>query len=415
MKINNYKKTFLISLGAAFEYYDFIVYALMAHYLIHIFFKGSGLESLIHYLHTFALGYIVRPLGGILFGLISDKYGRKSSFLIIIILMSIATLTMGLLPMNSSSSLYLLILARVVQGIAFGGEVSNAITFVQESNNRDSTHGGILTSAITFGSIMALFTIYLLTSFLSEKQIISWGWRVPFLFGGTMVLCCYWVRKDLVETSEYMKTMSEKKNIPGLLKELFTKQKLRLAIGLTLSTFVLSLLVVSIFLPTYFPRFFGYEAKRVSLALTISLIVSMFISPFVGAVLNKVNKIKFITYVILLLIPCLWLMFRFLSPALFNITIFMIIYEIFLSILYIAHLSFLVDLFDVKIRTTAVGFCYNIGYAIASFLPAFITYLIQVKFSIIFEEDKHMLLWILIGISVAAFVILKLLCKNYDK
>lgn len=407
--INSYKKTFLISLGAAFEYYDFIIYALMANYLSRIFFQGSGLESLIHYLHTFALGYIVRPLGGMLFGLISDRYGRKRSFLIIIILISIATLTIGLLPMNSSSAIYLLIMARVIQGIAFGGEVSNAITFVQESNNRDSTHGGILTAAISSGSVMALFTIYLLTSFLNDAQIMAWGWRLPFLFGGAIVLSCYWVRKDLAETSEYMKTMAEQKNVSGLLRELFTKHKLRIMTGLTLSTFVLSLLVVSIFIPTYFPKFFGYEPKHVSLALTISLIISMFISPFIGAVLNKVNKLKFITSTILILIPCLWLMFRFLSPDLLNITIFMILYEIFLSILYIAHLSFLVDLFEVQIRTTAVGLCYNIGYAIASLLPTFITYLIQET------GNMHMILWSLIVISAAAFIILKLLCKNYDQ
>lgn len=409
MKIDSYKKTFIISLGAAFEYYDFIIYALMAHYLSHIFFKGSGLEGLMHYLHTFALGYIVRPLGGMLFGLISDRYGRKRSFLIIIILISTATLTIALLPMDSSYAVYLLIMARIIQGIAFGGEVSNAITFVQESNNHDSTHGGILTSAITFGSVMALLTMFLLTSFLTESQIMAWGWRIPFLFGGIMVLSCYFVRKNLPETNEYMKTMSETKNIHGLLKELFIKHKRSIAVGLTLSTFVLSLLVVSIFLPTYLPRFFGYETKNVSLALTISLIVSMFISPFVGAMLNKVNKIRFITCVILLLIPCLWLMFKFISPALFNITIFMILYEIFLSILYIAHLSFLVDLFDVKIRTTAIGFCYNVGYAIASLLPTCIIFLIQQTGNI------HMLLWSIIAISVATFIILKLLCKNYDK
>jgi MFS family permease len=142
------KLLFLSSLGGILEFYDFIIYALFAGYISNNFFPSSNsLTGLIITFATFAIGYLVRPLGGIIFGHFGDRVGRKATFTISILLMAFATLSIGLIPSYSTIGMaapVLVITLRIIQGLSIGGEIPGAITYVSESwQTRKAWHAAL--------------------------------------------------------------------------------------------------------------------------------------------------------------------------------------------------------------------------------------------------------------------------------
>jgi MFS family permease len=301
--LSKYRNTMIASLGVALEYYDFLIYGLLGVYLTDVFFHEGQFRSL-RYFSVFSLGYIFMPLGGLVFGLISDKYGRTKAFSFLLLMMALSTIVMGLLPTGGTIAVILIIAARIIQGIAFGGELPNAITLVYESSRRDAMHTGIISSSYAAGNILALLVMYLISVTLTHKQIVSFGWRIPFLFGGILSLISYMLRRQLLETSEYnlVKNQVTKKEWFAPLKALFKFSKLSLTLGLLLSVGTRAMIVFFIYLPTYLKQFFKYEPNILYLAMTGALVFSLIIGPTIGKISNICGKKKFIFGVATILI-----------------------------------------------------------------------------------------------------------------
>lgn len=387
----------------AFEYYDFIIYALMGVYLSDIFFQGDPSSNSFYYFSVFSLGYLMRPLGGVIFGLISDKYGRKKSFSILIFGMAIATFTIGFLPTGKEwlpVSIFFLIAARLLQGFSLGGELPNALLLVHETNSRNPLHSGILSSSATAGNILALFVVYALSYFLVLEDIIKWGWRLPFFLGGTLAIICYFLRKDLKETDEFLEIKEEVADriLSYPLKHILRQDFKKMFFAILLSGSVGSLIVVFFYLPTYLSQYYGYEVKDVSSYMTGALVFSLLLGPVVGFIANRVDKKKIIisaAIITLVLGKCVFQCLAFGSAV--GLIAFILLYELVTTVLYVTNLAFLADLFDVKVRGTAVSFCYNTGSAIASLVPALIA------FSIKNGSDQSVLL---VFVSVVALLII---------
>lgn len=383
--IKKYKNTILASLGVAFEYYDFIIYALMGVYLSDIFFQGNPSSNSFYYFSIFSLGYLFRPLGGLVFGLISDKYGRKKSFSLLIFGMAIATFTIGLLPTGKEYlhiSIFLLVAARLLQGFSLGGELPNALLLVHETNSRNPIHSGILSSSATAGNILALLVMYALSYFLVLEEIIKWGWRLPFFLGGGLAITCYFLRKNLKETDEFLKIKDVVANrvISYPLKDIFRKEFKKVFFAMLLSGSVGSLIVVFFYLPTYLNQYYGYQVKDVSYYMVIALVFSFLLGPVVGFVASKIDKKKILISTAIITLLCGNFVFKLLvlGNAL-GLIIFILLYELVATILYVTNLAFLADLFNVKVRGTAVSFCYNAGTVIASFVPALLAFFIKTE------------------------------------
>ncbi len=194
-----YRTTLLASIGAGLEYYDFIIYGLLASYLSTLFFPPhDGAAALIGTFAIFATGYLFRPIGGILFGMISDRYGRKKAFVSVMLLMALATCTIGLLPTYHQigiSAAYLLLLLRILQGLAFGAEIPGAITFVSEHANPyyRGTHCGFLVSSVGMGAVLASALNYFISRHFSSAMVLAWGWRIPFLIGSVLAIAGSWL------------------------------------------------------------------------------------------------------------------------------------------------------------------------------------------------------------------------------
>jgi len=215
------------SAGTTFEWYDFFVFGSLTGVISKTFFTGlpetAGLAAA---LALFGAGFLFRPLGALVFGRIGDRAGRKGAFLATVLLMGGATVAIGLLPSYTQAGILgpgLLILMRIIQGFALGGEYGGAAIYVAEhapANGRGKATSWIQTSA-AFGLFGALIVILLTRLALGNAAFDAWGWRVPFLFSGVLLAISIWMRLKLTESPEFAKLKAEGKQSQAPFKEAF--------------------------------------------------------------------------------------------------------------------------------------------------------------------------------------------------
>ena len=199
------------SLGALFEWYDFYLYGALASVLALHFFAAQGeAAALVLTLLAFAAGFVVRPLGALLFGRLGDLIGRKYTFLITLLLMGAATFAVGLLPgaetLGVAAPLALVAL-RLLQGLAIGGEYGGVVTFVAEHAppTRRGFYTGWIQTTASLGLLLALLVITGVRSALGEAAFLDWGWRVPFLLSFLLLAIGIWVRLSLHESPLFLR------------------------------------------------------------------------------------------------------------------------------------------------------------------------------------------------------------------
>jgi len=215
------------SAGTTFEWYDFFVFGSLTGVISKTFFTGlPETAALAAALALFGAGFLFRPLGALVFGRIGDKAGRKGAFLATVLLMGGATVAIGLLPSYTQAGIVgpaLLILMRIVQGFALGGEYGGAAIYVAEhapANGRGQATSWIQTSA-AFGLFGALIVILITRTALGNEAFDAWGWRVPFLFSGVLLVISIWMRLKLTESPEFAKLKAEGNESKAPYKEAF--------------------------------------------------------------------------------------------------------------------------------------------------------------------------------------------------
>ena len=217
--------------GTAFEWYDFFIFGSLTPVIGRVFFAGlDPTPALIAALALFAAGFAFRPLGALIFGVVGDKLGRKGAFLITVSLMGAATFLIGLLPTYAqagSSAATMLIVLRILQGIALGGEYGGAAIYVAEHAphlKRGASTGWIQSSA-SFGLLAALLVIVATRTYVGEDAFNAWGWRIPFLVSAVLLAISVWMRAKLAESPEFARLREEGDIAHAPLKESFAKWK----------------------------------------------------------------------------------------------------------------------------------------------------------------------------------------------
>jgi predicted MFS family arabinose efflux permease len=218
---------FASSLGTVFEWYDFYIYGTLAAILAGKFFSGvAPTAAFIFTLLAFAAGFAVRPFGALFFGRLGDLIGRKYTFLVTMTLMGIGTFMIGLLPTYAAWGILapvLLIVLRLVQGLALGGEYGGAATYVAEHappGKRGYYTSWIQTTA-TVGLFMALLLILGIRTALGEADFLEWGWRIPFLLSAILLAVSIWIRLKLAESPMFLKMKEEGKGSKAPLTDAF--------------------------------------------------------------------------------------------------------------------------------------------------------------------------------------------------
>jgi MFS family permease len=198
------------SLGAMFEWYDFYLYGVLAPVFAQHFFAGPGqATALVATLLAFAAGFVVRPVGALVFGRLGDLIGRKYTFLLTLVLMGSATFAIGLLPGHETIGLaasVLLVLLRLLQGMAIGGEYGGVATYVAEHAppQRRGFYTGWIQTTASLGLLLALVASVGLRSLLGEEAFVAWGWRVPFLSSLILLVIGIWIRLRLKESPLFL-------------------------------------------------------------------------------------------------------------------------------------------------------------------------------------------------------------------
>jgi MFS family permease len=203
------------SAGTAFEWYDFFIFGSLAPVISRVFFAGlDPTPALIAALALFAAGFAFRPLGALIFGVVGDRLGRKGAFLITVSMMGGATFLIGLLPTYAQAGTLgptLLIVLRIVQGIALGGEYGGAAIYVAEHapNAKRGAATGWIQSSASFGLLAALLVIVATRSAIGEDAFAGWGWRVPFLVSAVLLIISVWMRAKLAESPHFARLKEE--------------------------------------------------------------------------------------------------------------------------------------------------------------------------------------------------------------
>lgn len=386
MKNKTAKAAWLTSLGAGLEYYDFIIYGLMAAYLGPLFFPGEdAAASLLKTFGIFALGYLVRPIGGVFFGSLGDLYGRKSTFLAVMLVMALSTFAIGLLPNYSQAGIWsplLLILFRILQGISFGAELPGAITVICEyaQKSQQSSYTGYVVSSMSLGSILASAVLFLLSLILPQQQILDWGWRIPFLFGGLLALASYFIRKHLGETPEFTRSSHHllPTNFQDPLKNLAKFYKKELILGIGLTWLHACLVIFYLYLPTYLSQNFDYFQTDIYFASMCGMIMSALSLPFAGVLSDKIGKTSMLMRVSTGFLFLCFGLFQMLHYSHISVLVFfMMLYQVVISFLVVSYLPLLSGLFPTRVRYTGIALCYNLTYSVMGCSPILVTFLID--------------------------------------
>nr|WP_317892729.1 MFS transporter [uncultured Sphingomonas sp.] len=215
------------SLGTVFEWYDFYLYGLLATIITAQFFSGvNETTGFIFALAAFAAGFAVRPFGALVFGRIGDMVGRKNTFLVTMSIMGLSTFIVGLLPSYATAGVaapIALVVLRLLQGLALGGEYGGAATYVAEHapNNKRGLYTSFIQTTATFGLFAALLIVIGTRFAVGEEAFASWGWRVPFLISIVLLAVSMWIRLQMSESPVFQKMKAEGKTSKAPLTEAF--------------------------------------------------------------------------------------------------------------------------------------------------------------------------------------------------
>src|SRR5689334_14045121 len=222
---------FAASLGTVFEWYDFYIYATLAPFFAALFYPpGNATAALLASFATYAAGFLVRPFGALVFGRIGDLVGRKYTFLVTILVMGLSTAAVGILPTYESIGMIsptILVLLRLAQGLALGGEYGGAATYVAEHapDSKRGHHTSWIQTTATLGFFLSLVIIGACRGGMDEAAFKSWGWRVPFLVSLFLLAISVYIRLKLNESPVFVKMKAEGKGSKAPLRESFAEWK----------------------------------------------------------------------------------------------------------------------------------------------------------------------------------------------
>ncbi|RII18374.1 Proline/betaine transporter [Streptomyces sp. YIM 130001] len=288
------------ALGNAMEWFDFGVYAYLAVTIGQVFFpSGNDTAQTLSALATFAAAFLVRPLGGMFFGPLGDRVGRKKILALTMIMMAAATLAIGLIPGYGTIGIWapiLLIVCRMVQGFSTGGEYGGAATFIAEyaPDRRRGFWGSFLEFGTLIGYTVAALLVTVLTMTLGDDAMLSWGWRVPFLVAGPLGLVGLYLRLKLDESPAFQKMAEDEAAMAGReqasFKQNFVGQwpAMLLCIALVAAFNITDYMLLS-YMPTYLTEL-GFGETGGLMSIVVVMLVLMALVNSVGRISDRIGR-----------------------------------------------------------------------------------------------------------------------------
>lgn len=357
------------SSGNLVEWFDFYVYSFCSLYFAHIFFpSGNTTTQLLQTAGVFAAGFLMRPIGGWLFGYIADRHGRKKSMLISVCMMCFGSLVIACLPGYAIIGTWapaLLLLARLFQGLSVGGEYGTSATYMSEVavEGRKGFYASFQYVTLIGGQLLALLVVVVLQQVLSDGALHSWGWRIPFAIGAVLAIVALYLRRSLDETAD--KSVREHKDagtLGGLWKN---RRAFIMVLGFTAGG-SLSFYTFTTYMQKYLVNTAGMHANVASALMTFALFIFMLVQPLFGALSDKIGRrnsmLCFGGLAAVLTVPILTALQNVSSPyAAFGLVMLaMLIVSFYTSISGILK----AEMFPPEVRALGVGLSYAVANAL---------------------------------------------------
>lgn len=382
------------SLGNAMEWFDFGVYGFVAYALGKVFFPGADPSvQMVAALATFSVPFLIRPLGGLFFGMLGDKYGRQKILAITIVIMSISTFCIGLIPSYDTIGIWapiLLLICKMAQGFSVGGEYTGASIFVAEYS--PDRKRGFMGSWLDFGSIAGFVlgagVVVLISTIVGEANFLDWGWRIPFFIALPLGIIGLYLRHALEETPAFQQHVDklEQGDREGLqdgpkvsFKEIATKhwRSLLTCIGLVIATNVTYYMLLT-YMPSYLSHNLHYSEDHGVLIIIAIMIGMLFVQPVMGLLSDRFGRRPFVLLgsvaLFVLAIPAFILINSNVIGLIFaGLLMLAVILNCFTGVM----ASTLPAMFPTHIRYSALAAAFNISVLVAGLTPTLAAWLVE--------------------------------------
>lgn len=375
------------SIGSTLEWYDFVTFAFLATYISQNFFpSGNETAALLATFATFGVGFLARPLGGLLFGALGDRRGRKNALMTTMVLMAGATVMIGILPGFGSigyAAPVLLVTARFLQGLSAGGEGPTAMIYAVEwaPPGKRGLYAGYQMTGSGAGLLLGSVSVTLLVTFLTKDQVTAWGWRLPFLFGILIGPLGVWIRRAVDESPAYVLATHRTVPIPGDGRAVPWKGIA--TIVLLDMPWAIAYYVFLSYMPTFSQKYLGVSPKAAFMTNTLTLIVYLMAMPVFGWLSDRVGRKPVLLFANLAFAVLSYPLFLLLTGGvgLVAYCAILLLFTVLLSM----YSGPAVALFAEQFPPTVRGLWFSLSYGIAvalfgGFTPFVSTWLIE-KFS----------------------------------
>lgn len=368
----SYKLITACSFGAILEWYDFTVYAYLAPVIATLFFPHENhVTSIVLAYSVFAIGFLARPLGAILFGHFGDRVGRKKVLVYSIVLIASSTALIGVLPTYSEVGLLapvFLVLLRILQGLTIGGEVTGAGSFVIESTptKRRGFATSIIWASSGVGMLLSSIVVATISLSMSHDALSHWGWRLPFLLGSVTGVVGYYLRKNISESSEFKQVQQSADIVKFPLVEAIKKVKTKIVVAAGI--YVLSAIItylIFVYMPVYASKTIGLPFAKTMTINTVIMAFMIVLVPIFGHYSDIFARRKMLlvssTGIFLLAFPLYVLIGH---GSVVDLIIAQVIFAIVGAAYQGAITRTVLEMFATNVRYSAAGFAYNLTYSL---------------------------------------------------
>lgn len=365
------------TLGNVLECFDLYIYGIMAGTIAKLYFPAANeTASLLLFLGTFGITFFMRPLGAVYLGNLGDRIGRKKVMSLTLILMTIGMLIIAVTPAYSSIGLLapiLIVAGRMLQGFSAGGEYGSATALLAEYNPH---RRGFIASwqAATQGLAMMMASAFgaFLTWSLTPEQFLSWGWRIPFLFGAILGPLGMYIRRSTDESAEFSEVKPEKYPMLEMLK--YEKTRLFVSAGLIILATIT--IWMSVFMPTYATKQFHVDATAAFVGTMVTGGIIFLLSPVIGLLSDVIGRMKTMTVAAIITFALAHPAFSALqhSPTLATLVTIQGILGVLIALYFAPLPALMAEIFPARIRTSGLSLSYNLGVTIfGGFAPFVLT------------------------------------------
>ncbi|MCW2427607.1 MFS family permease [Rhodococcus erythropolis] len=392
------------------EWFDFYIYGTASALVLGpLFFPdASPAVGTLAAFATFAVGFVARPVGGVVFGHFGDKFGRKNAVIITLALMGLGTVGVGLLPTYAQIGIWapiLLVALRVLQGIAMGGEWGGAVLIATEfaPPKKKVLYGAFAQQGSPVGNLLATLAFLGLT-LMSDSVFESWGWRLPFLGSAALVIVALYIRLHISETPEMKKAVAAQERTRMPLVEVLRSHPVELALGVgAVVAGVAITYVKTTFALSWATTDLGFERSDFLLVITVALIAQTLVQPFGAVLATRIDPSKAVRWMLLPEIVLLPLMFLLVQTGSVPLAILGMVLATAPHAMYYAALAgILAQVFPTNVRYTGISLSYQLSTAVfAGTAPMVSQYLLTRTNSI----------WPVVALGLV-YVVLSLVCMT---